>query len=163
MGISIPTLQSALAVALATIPALLTVLWSIWQHNKRIEDIRDTLRAEIIAKAAELAALHPELHQKLGNIDYRFGRIEEDIRAIRGLFAEIQAGSSKVNQAINVAFSEQRLERERGQRNKEDLGVLQKTLDTGLKRLEDLEAKLKAEFRKDMENLVRLLLKRDTD
>ena len=151
MGISIPTLQNSLAVALATVPALLTVLWSIWQHNKRIDDVRDTLRAEIAAKAAQLGAWQPEIQEKLANIDYRFGRMEEDVREIRRIFSETQTNLGKVNQVVNATLAEQKVDRERWQRTKEDLSGFHTVLQENLKRFEEQGTRLKAEFRKDLE------------
>ena len=79
-------LQTALAIALASVPALLTVLWSLWQHNKRVDDARELLRAEIKGSSSEVLIAVEAVKQRFEVVSTRLSGIEADMkRALTGL------------------------------------------------------------------------------
>jgi len=151
MGIEVPTLQTALAIALASIPALLTVLWSIWQHNKRIEDVRDVLRSETVAKASELLASQREIGQRLETIGYRLGRIEEDVKGQSRVVEELRKLVSEASQNAKISEAEWRVDRERNRVLSELTQSLNEYLEDCLRRLRLVEEELRANLRKNAE------------
>ncbi|NID13445.1 hypothetical protein [Fibrivirga algicola] len=73
-------LQTALAIALASIPALVTVLWSMWQHNKRVEDVRDLLRSEIKSSSNEILINLEKTKQEIQIVSTKFSNLEQDVK-----------------------------------------------------------------------------------
>lgn len=79
-------IQTSLAIALASIPALVTVMWSLWQHNKRVDDARDMLRAEIKSSSSEVLVSVESVKQKIESVAERIWSVEADMkRALSGV------------------------------------------------------------------------------
>ncbi|MEZ0611974.1 hypothetical protein ACAW74_25905 [Fibrella sp. WM1] len=100
MAKSIVDLQTALAIALASIPALLTVLWSIWQHNKRVDDLRDLLRAEIKSSGSEILLAVEGAKQKIETISSKVTGLEEDIKRSLAGIDSINQNSKEATRSI---------------------------------------------------------------
>ncbi len=104
--------------ALASVPAILVILWNLFQHNKRIEDIRDTLRAEINSSKHEtllkmgdiseqnkialtkLSSLEDDMKRTMMNIDNLNNQSKDYIR-------ELTESKTKL-EALRVAEIEQK-------------------------------------------------------
>ena len=54
MNFEHPIVQNALAAALASTPAMVAVVCALWQHNKRVDDLKEVMRAELLATKSEL-------------------------------------------------------------------------------------------------------------
>lgn len=78
--------QTALAIALASIPTLVTILWSIWQHNKRVDDARELLRAEMKSNSSEVLVSIETVKQKIEIVSSKLTSLEEDVkRSLNGV------------------------------------------------------------------------------
>lgn len=72
--------EGILYTALASAPAILAILWSLFQHNKRIEDIRDTLRAEIKSSKDETLLKMGDLSEQNKISLTKLSSLEEDLK-----------------------------------------------------------------------------------
>ncbi len=72
--------EAILYTALASIPAILVLLWSMFQNNKRIEDIRDTLRAEIRSSKNETLLKMGGLSEENKIALTKLSSLEEDLK-----------------------------------------------------------------------------------
>ncbi len=86
MSKNIVDIQTALAIALASIPTLSAVLWSMWQHNKRVDDARELLRAEIKSSTSEVLLAVETVKQRIEITSSKLSSLEQDIkRSIYGI------------------------------------------------------------------------------
>lgn len=84
-GISVD-FQSILAIFLASLPIILTVLLSMWQHNKRVDDSREILQAEIKSSFNETLVCIEAVKQRIEIISTKMTSLEEDVkRSLNGI------------------------------------------------------------------------------
>jgi hypothetical protein len=76
-------LENPLTLVLANLPALIVVALGIFYNSKRVDDMRDLLRAEIRAAAAESRAAAAEIISKIDGLERRIDRIEGERRIVQ--------------------------------------------------------------------------------
>lgn len=74
------TLDNVFYAALASVPAILVLLWSMFQQNKRVEDIRDVLRAEIKSSKNETLEKMSSLNEQNIIALTKLTSVEEDLK-----------------------------------------------------------------------------------
>ena len=73
-----------LSVALTTVPTMVVVLIGILLNNSRLNDVKETLRAELKAVEANIDKNHSEMLHRFGDLDGRLTRIESSLGVNRG-------------------------------------------------------------------------------
>ena len=69
-----PNFQDALAIALANLPTMILILVGLLYNNRRLDDVKEALRAEIRAGNAELKA----------SFEVRLTRLEDKVDRFEG-------------------------------------------------------------------------------
>ena len=81
----------ALTLALTTFPTMIVILIGIFLNNARMNDLKDSLRAEIRIVEAQVKTVesqmdknHSEMLHRFGDLDTRLTRIESGLGMNRG-------------------------------------------------------------------------------
>ena len=73
-----------LSIALTTVPTMVVVLVGILINNARLNDVKETLRAEMKTLEANMVKNHSEMLHRFGDLDTRLLRIENGLGMNRG-------------------------------------------------------------------------------
>ena len=68
-----------LSIALAAVPNMLAVLAGILINNARLNDVKETLRAEMKSVETNMDKNHSEMLHRFGDLDGRLNRIESGL------------------------------------------------------------------------------------
>ena len=73
-----------LTVALTTVPTMIVILIGILINNARLNDVKETLRAELRVVEAGMDKNQSEMLHRFGDLDSRLSRIENGLGMNRG-------------------------------------------------------------------------------
>ena len=68
-----------LTVALTTVPTMIVILIGILINNARLNDVTETLRAEMRSVETNMDKNHSEMLHRFGDLDGRLSRIENGL------------------------------------------------------------------------------------